>query len=135
MENQKLYIRLMKKLFNILSIVFGFHQIYSLTKSIIKSPFLCRHDMIYYDTKWVVDPELKSLYRFNGELFKNSLCECKKCGIKKKMSMRVGEFGKWKITDFKTPKNNFVLFELKEIGRETKRQKRERLISKLLYND
>jgi len=125
----------MKKLFNILSIVFGFHQIYSLTKSIIKSPFLCRHRMIFYDMKWVVDSNSKRFYdRFNGKVWKDSFCECQKCGIKKRMIMLPDRWGEWKNSYFETPKNGVVEVEIFEMGTETKRQKRDRLISKLLYD-
>jgi hypothetical protein len=103
--------------------------------SILKSPYFCRHEMAYYDMIWKVDDELSSHFyeRFNNKIWKDTLCYCHKCGVKKKMSMKVGEWGKWRNDEFTIPKSGkTVTYEIYEIGRETRKQKRDRLISKLL---
>jgi hypothetical protein len=101
--------------------------------SILKSPYFCRHEMTYYDMIWKVDSDLSYLKRFNNKIWKDTLCYCHKCGVKKKMSMKVGQWGKWRNCEFAIPKSGkTVTYEIYEIGRETKKQRRDRLISKLL---
>ena len=123
----------MRKSLKILLIASGIYSLYSFVKSIINSPFLCRHRMIFYDMIWVVDPESKNFYdRFNGKVWKNSFCECKKCGVKKRMIMLPKRWGEWKDYYFETPKNGVVEVEIFEWGTETKSQKRDRIINNLL---
>jgi hypothetical protein len=125
----------MRKSLKILLIDSGIYSLYSLVKSIIKSPFFCRHRMIFYDMIWVVDPESKKFYdRCNGKIWKNSFCECQKCGVKKRMIMLPGRWGEWKNYYFETPKNGVVKVEIGD-GTETKSQKRDRIINNLLKND
>lgn len=132
MENEKLF-RLMKKVLKILSMSLGVYFLYSSVKSIIKSPFLCRHRMIFYDMKWVVDPESKRFYdKFNGKIWKDTFCECQKCGVKKRMIMLPKRWSEWENSYFETPKNGVVEVEIFEMGTETKSQKRDRKINNLL---
>lgn len=132
MENEKLF-RLMKKALKILSISLGVYFLYSSVKSIIKSPFFCRHRMIFYDMKWVVDPESKRFYEmFNGKIWRDSFCECQKCGVKKRMIRLPDRWGEWKNYYFETPKNGYVEVEIFEMGTETKSQRRDRKINNLL---
>jgi len=114
----------MKKILNIIFPIYIF-------RVILKSPFFCRHKMIFYDMRWVMDPN-SSLYRHNGKIWKDSFCECQRCGIKKKMIMLPGRWGEWKRSHFETPKNGIVEVEIFEIGRETRSQKRDRIINNLL---
>ncbi len=131
MENEKLF-RLMKKVLKVLSMSLGVYFLYSSVKSIIKSPFLCRHRMIFYDMKWVVDPESRFYDRCNGKIWKDTFCECQKCGVKKRMIMLPKRWGEWKNSYFETPKNGVVEVEIFEMGTETKRQKRDKTINNLL---
>jgi hypothetical protein len=125
----------MRKSLKILLIASGIYSLYSLVKSIINSPFFCRHEMIFYDMKLVVDSESKNLYnRINGEVWRSSFCECKKCGVKKRMIMLPGRW-EWKNYYFETPKNGVVEVEISEWGNDTKSQKRDRIINNLLKND
>ena len=101
--------------------------------SLIKSPIFCRHNMKYYDMKWYVDDENNFLYKkFNGRVVKNVLCHCQKCDVKYKKSLSVGDYGKWKRFDFNPTNNSYIEVELHEVGKETKSQKRDRLINEIL---
>lgn len=122
----------MRKLLKILLIASGIYSLYSLVKSIINSPFLCRHRMIFYDMKWVVDHESRFYDRCNGKVWKDTFCECQKCGVKKRMIMLPKRWGEWKDYYFETPKNGVVEVEIFEWGTETKSQKRDRIINNLL---
>ena len=99
---------------------------------------LCRHEMRFWDMRWVVntddesDPNYK---KFNNKIWKNIFCQCEKCGSQKIMSMKVGEFGKWKAHRFEPTKNGIVEVEILQYGPETKKQKRDRLINKIFINE
>lgn len=95
-------------------------------------PLLCRHDMIYFDMKWIVEDE--DLKRFDEKVWKDTFCECQKCGVQKRKSMKVGEWGKWINCKFETNENSYVEIEINKYGSETKRQKRDRLIDDILKN-
>ena len=79
---------------------------------------------------WLVDDE--DLKRFEGKVWKETFCECQKCGAQKRKSMKVGEFGKWVNCAFETNEDGFVEIEINKYGSETKRQKRDRLIYDIL---
>lgn len=96
---------------------------------------LCRHEMIYFDMVWIVDTDDKSdpnYKRFNGKVWKDSFCECQKCGAQKRKSRKVGEWGKWLNCEFKPNKDLEVEVEILPYRGETKKQKRDRLINEIL---
>jgi hypothetical protein len=108
-------------------------QLFKDTYEILK-PSLCRHEMRYWDMKWFVDTEDYSdpnYVRFNGKVWRNTFCECQKCGIQKRMSMKVGEWGKWKNHPFDKTDNGVIEVEILQYGAETKRQKRDRILKEL----
>ena len=97
-------------------------------------PLVCSHEMIYFDMVWFVDTDDKSdvnYKRFNGKVWKNSFCECHKCGVQKRKSMKVGEWGKWLNCEFKPNKYGIVEVEILQYGGETKQQKRDRILKEL----
>jgi hypothetical protein len=97
-------------------------------------PLVCRHKMLYFDMVWFVDTDDKSdpnYKRFNGKVWNNSFCECQKCGVQKRKSMKVGEWGKWINCDFKLNKDLEVEVEILPYGGETKQQKRDRILNEL----
>ena len=97
-------------------------------------PLVCRHKMIYFDMVWFVDTDDKSdvnYKRFNGKVWKNSFCECHKCGVQKRKSMKVGEWGKWLNCEFKPNKYGIVEVEILQYGGETRQQKRDRILKEL----
>lgn len=116
---------------NILNLFFPYTAIVSL----LKDPIFCRHKMKYFDMVWFVDDECYSdsnFNKFNGKVWKDTFCECQKCGVQKKKSMKVGQCGKWKNYRFTPTSNGIIEVEIAPYGRETKRQKRDRLINKIL---
>jgi len=107
---------------------------YNLIGYLFKDPFFCRHRMRYFDMKFIVDDD-SDFYlaqRFNGKVFKGTLCECQKCGVQKKKSMMVGKYGKWENHCFTPTSNGVIEVEIYQYGSETKRQKRDRLINEIL---
>jgi hypothetical protein len=97
-------------------------------------PLVCRHKMLYFDMVWFVDTDDKSdpnYKRFNGKVWKDSFCECQKCGVQKRKSRKVGEWGKWINCDFKLNKDLEVEVEILPYGGETKQQKRDRILNEL----
>lgn len=85
------------KLKQILHAIFPFKLILDL----INSPIFCSHVMKYWDMKLIVEDESSHTYRkFNDKVFKETFCQCVKCGIQKKKSMMVGEWNEWKTTRF-----------------------------------
>jgi hypothetical protein len=91
--------------------------------------------MKYWDMEWLVDTDNHSdpnYRRFNGKVWKNTFCECQKCGVQKRKSMKVGEWGKWKNHSFTPTSNGIIEVEIFSSGSETKRQKRNRLINEIL---
>lgn len=108
---------------------------YRIIVSFIKDPIFCRHEMKYFDMVWFVDTDDKSdpnYKRFNGKVWKDIFCECQKCGVQKKKSMMVGKWDKWENYQFTTTSNGVIEVEIYPYGSETKRQKRDRLIDKIL---
>jgi hypothetical protein len=108
---------------------------YKLIRYLLKDPFFCRHKMKYWDMEWLVDTDNHSdpnYRRFNGKVWKNTFCECQKCGVQKRKSMKVGEWGKWKKNSFTPTSNGIIEVEIFSSGSETKRQKRDRLINEIL---
>ena len=107
---------------------------YIIIVSLFKDPIFCRHEMKYWDMKWIVDEDVDKDYhrRFNGKVFKSAFCECQKCGVQKKKSMMVGKFGKWENFKFTPTSIGVIEVEIYDVGKETKRQKRDRLISEIL---
>ena len=85
-------------------------------------PLVCRHKMLYFDMVWFVDTDDKSdpnYKRFNGKVWKKSFCECQKCGVQKRKSMKVGEWGKWLNCEFKPNKDLEVEVEILPYRGET----------------
>ena len=121
------------KIKEILFILLPINFIYDLICRI--RPLFCRHQMKYFQMKWVVntddhsDPNYK---RFNGKVWKDAFCECGKCSIQKRMIMKVGEFGKWENEKIAPSKNGIIEIEIVPFGGETKSQRRERLIGEIL---
>jgi hypothetical protein len=107
---------------------------YRLIGSLFKDPFFCRHRMKYFDMKFIVDDDADFYLtqRFNGKVFKGTLCQCQKCGVQKKKSMMVGKYGKWENHSFTPTSNGVIEVEIYQYGSETKRQKRDRLINEIL---
>ena len=97
-------------------------------------PYFCKHQMRYWDMKWFVDSDHSdpNYRRFNGKVWKNTFCECQKCGVQNRKSMKVGEWGKWKNHIFTPTSNGIIEVEIYPYGSETKRQKRHKLLSELL---
>jgi hypothetical protein len=87
----------------------------------------CRHQMKYWDVKYMVDEEVGGYIfkQFNGRIEKKKYCQCQKCGVKKKIGLN----RKWIKYEFNIPSNSYVLVEVYEFGKETKRQKRDRILS------
>jgi hypothetical protein len=90
--------------------------------------------MKFFDMKWIVDEDVDKDYhrRFNGKIFKSTFCECQKCGVQKKKSMMAGKFGKWENYRFTPTSSSVIEVEVAPYDKETKRQKRDRLISEIL---
>jgi hypothetical protein len=89
--------------------------------------------MRYFDMKWSVDDSAGSYHRrFDGKIWKGIFCECQKCGVQKKKSMKVGKWGKWENYRFTPTSNGIIEVEIYTYGTETKRQKRDRLINEIL---
>ena len=111
-----------------------FFPAYRAIVSLLKDPIFCRHEMKYWDMKWIVDEDIDKDYhrRFNGKILKSAFCECQKCGVQKKKSMMVGKFGKWENFKFTPTSIGVIEVEIYDVGKETKRQKRDRLISEIL---
>jgi hypothetical protein len=109
---------------------------YRIIGSLLKDPIFCRHRMKYWDMKWFVDSDHSdpNYRRFNGKVWKNTFCECQKCGVQKRKSMKVGDWGKWKNHSFTPTSNGIIEVEIYPYGPETKRQKRDRLINEILSN-
>ena len=96
-------------------------------------PLVCSHEMKYFDMVWFVDTDDKSdpnYKRFNGKVWKDSFCECQKCGVQKRKSMKVGEWGKWINCEFKLNQDLQIDDEILPYG-ETKQQKRDRILNEL----
>ena len=97
-------------------------------------PLVCRHKMLYFDMVWFVDDECYSdsnFNKFNGKVWKDTFCECQKCGVQKKKSMKVGEWSKWINCEFKLNQDLQVDVEILPYGGETKQQKRDRILNEL----
>jgi hypothetical protein len=93
----------------------------------------CRHQMRGWDMKWFVEDETSYFYdRFNGKVWKDVFCQCQKCGVKYKKSLLVGKFGKWERSNFTPTNNSYIEVEIIESGKESKRQKRDRILRDLL---
>lgn len=120
---------MINKIFNIIIPIDRYKEIFLDLK-----PLFCRHEMKFWDMKWFVDTDDHSdpnYRRFNGKIWKNTFCECKKCGVQKRKSMKVGEWGKWINCDFKLNKDLEVEVEILPYGGETKQQKRDRILNEL----
>lgn len=129
--------KIFKKLRTVMISIFTFNII----KSLIKTTFFCKHDITYYDIKLLVEDTEQGirqasphLYdKINGNIWRDRLCHCKKCGIKKIKSMKIDDFGKWLNYDFEIPKiGSVVEVEIVIFGSETKRQKRDRILRNIL---
>ena len=106
---------------------------YRLIGSLIKDPIFCRHKMKYWDMKWNVDDSAGSYHRkFDGKIWKGIFCECQKCGVQKKKSIKVGQWGKWENHRFTPTSNGIIEVEIYTYGTETKRQKINKLINEIL---
>jgi hypothetical protein len=122
---------------NILYILlFPFIPIFKKLKEKLK-PHLCRHQMRYWDMKWVVEDEKSHVYeRFNGKVWPDSFCECQKCGVKYKKIYLPKRWGEWKKSDFTSNKTGVIEVEIFEFGTATagfaKRQKRDELLNNIL---
>ena len=95
---------------------------------------VCSHKMLYFDMVWFVDDECYSdsnFNKFNGKVWKDTFCECQKCGVQKKKSMKVGEWSKWINCEFKLNQDLQVDVEILPYGGETKQQKRDRILNEL----
>ena len=110
-----------------------FFPAYRAIVSLLKDPIFCRHEMKYWDMKWIVDYEPGFFHRrFDGKVWENIFCECQKCGAQKKKSMMAGKFGKWENYRFTPTSSSVIEVEVAPYDKETKRQKRDRLISEIL---
>lgn len=121
---------MINKIFNIIIPIDRYKEIFLDLK-----PLFCRHEMKFWDMKWFVDTDDHSdpnYRRFNGKIWKNTFCECKKCGVQKRKSMKVGEWGKWKNYYFEPTDDGIIEVEILQYGAETKKQKRDRLINDFL---
>jgi hypothetical protein len=116
---------------NIIYILFPFIPI---SKRIIESfkPYFCRHQMRYWDMRWIVEDKNSHIYNLNGKIWTDSFCECQKCGVKYKKIYLPKRWGKWKKSDFTPNKTNIIEVEVIQYGSESKRQKRDKLINDLL---
>ena len=100
------------KLKKILTIIFPIR----LLTDLIHSPILCSHVMKYWDMKLVVEDKSSHTYRkFNNKVFKDTFCQCVKCGIQKKKSMRVGEWNEWKATKFQPTDANIIEVKVEKL--------------------
>lgn len=90
--------------------------------------------MKYWDMKWYMDNPTSPHYNeFNGKIWKDSFCQCQKCGVKYQMVMKPKQWGNWIKSDFTPTKNSFIEVEIFEFGYcETRMQKRDRIINSLL---
>ena len=91
---------------------------------------LCGHEMVYFDMTWVVDDE--NIKGFDGKVWKETFCECQKCGVQKRKSMKLGEWGKWVNCTFETNEDGLVEVEVYKYGSETRKQKIDGLINEFL---
>jgi len=113
---------------NIIYIIFPFITIFE--KLIINlKPYFCKHQMRYWDMKLVLDNENPFYGKLNGLILEDSFCECQKCGVKYKKSY-IPKHQKWGRSNFDTNKTNIIEVEI--FQSETKKQKRDRLLSELL---
>ncbi len=119
------------KILSLLSILFPvniFHNLYEQLR-----PYFCKHKMRYWDMKFIVDCDDVNdpIYqKFNGMIWNDSFCQCQKCGVKMKRNY-LPKQKMWKKSNFTTNKTNIIEVEVFQFGRETKRQKRDRLLNKL----
>jgi hypothetical protein len=119
------------KILSLLSILFPVSVFTSLISEL--KPYFCKHKMRYWDMKLVVDTDdiNDPIYqKFNGMIWNDSFCQCQKCGVKMKRNY-LPKQKMWKKSNFTTNKTNIIEVEVFQFGRETKRQKRDRLLNKL----
>ena len=100
------------KIINIIFRLFSIDRIIEL----FKTPLFCRHEMKFWDMKLIVEDESSHIYRkFNDAVFKDTFCQCVKCGVQKKRSMKVGDWGKWENTNFIPSNDDIILIKVSEI--------------------
>ncbi len=119
------------KILSILSILFPVNIFQNLYEQL--RPYFCKHRMRYWDMKLVVDTDDvndPTYQKFNGMIWSDSFCECQKCGVKMKRNY-LPKQKMWKKSNFTTNKTNIIEVEVFQYGRETKTQKRDRLLNKL----
>ena len=114
------------------NILYPFVHIFATLKDNFRKYF-CRHQMRYWDMKWIVEDKNSHIYeRFNDKVWPDSFCQCQKCGIKYKRIYLPKKWGEWKKSDFKPNKTNVIEVEIYEFGTMSKKQKRDRLIENIL---
>lgn len=94
---------------------------------------LCQHKWVFWHTRFIVDPKSKSHIRhLNGKIQYNQYRLCEKCN-KKQSWKQAFENSKW-IRSYRTldPNIKTINIELKIAGEESKADKRNRLIEKIL---
>jgi len=118
------------KILSVLSILFPVSVFTNLISEL--KPYFCKHSMRYWDMKWYVEDESSHFYeKFNGKVWPDSFCQCQKCGVKYRKIYLPKKWGEWKRSDFTTSKTKTIEVEIFEFGKESKSQKRERLLNKL----
>ncbi len=95
-------------------------------------PYFCRHQMRYWDMKWIVTDRKSHIYKFDGKVWSDSFCQCQKCGVKYYKVYKVKLWGEWEKSDFTPTKTNVIEVEIFEFGKMSKSQKRDKLLSELL---
>ena len=89
--------------------------------------------MKFWDMMLFVEDGKSHLYdRFNGVIWKDIFCECQKCGVKYKKYLLVGKFGNWERSNFTPTNKSYIKVEIIESGKESKQQKRDRILRDLL---
>jgi hypothetical protein len=94
--------------------------------------YFCQHQMEFWDMKWYIEDSNSPLYsEYNGKIWKNVFCKCKKCGVKYRTYMTPKKWGKWIESDFTPTKNGYIEVVYSPNG-ETKSDRRDRILNDLL---
>lgn len=99
--------------------------------SVLTKQTFCNHNYRFWKMKMLVYNKKSNLRHLDGrEMLKWR--KCNKCGKKQELSMIPGEW-KWKKTYRNLPDNkNVIDVEIRQLGEETKSEKRDRLINQIL---
>lgn len=112
------------------SMIEPYKALYKSISTFTKQTF-CNHDYRFWKMRMVVDNQNSSLKHLHGnEMVKWRKCD--KCGKKQELSMIPGEWH-WKTTYNNLPDStNVIDVEIRQLGEETKSEKRDRLINQIL---